>query len=1308
MSFKHLVIVVILFSFTGTTGLRASGTEVSHYSNVESSDTRTIYNPLSGNNINENNRNQFQLLRESTELASDELTLFYLAPNGVTVMCPDAEIGDTGTVAGVEFTKRSRDQINDENAPTSCTSGITDMSDLFRGNPFPTFSTFSGDISHWDVSNVTSMASMFYYTSEFNGDLSSWDVSKVTDMGKMFESATAFDADISDWDVSSVTNMRSMFEGASKFNSDLSRWNVSKVIDMGRMFYQATAFNADLSGWDVSSVQFMNLMFSSGTNTSLFNSDLSGWNVANVKNMSGMFAGARNFNADLSGWNVANVTNMWIMFNRARSFNSDISGWDVGNVIQIASMFADATSFNQNLGAWNLSKLSSGSGFTQGLVDVFNNSGISTANYDATLQGWFDGGKMARNIFLGADGLTYCLSEAARQGLIDELGWTITGDILDCSVVEPPNPGFQRDTETAVVNVTNPVTGVVWMDRNLGASRAATSSTDAESYGDLYQWGRAADGHQKRTSPTTSTLSSTDTPGHGSFILALDSPFNWRSPQNINLWQGVDGINNPCPVGYRLPTFAEWNSELASWSTNNATGAIESPLKLPLAGSRAHWNGQLNSVGSLGYYLSSSISGGDAFSFTYASYLYFGSSFVFMASSNLADGLSVRCLGEEIVSGPQSYALDLTASPQEGGTVSGAGEYAEGAEVSIEATASAGYVFVNWSGDTGSLADTSQASTTVTMPAGPVALTANFELEDDNGDDGDWPRDTETAVVNVTNPVTGVVWMDRNLGASRAATSSEDAESYGDLYQWGRAADGHQKRTSPTTSTLSSTDTPGHGDFILAGSSPFDWRSPRNDNLWQGAIGTNNPCPAGYRLPTEAEWNAERGSWSSNNAAGAFASPLKLPLAGFRDGGSGSLIFVDSFARYWSSTLSGTDARLMPFSSSAADMFSFYRAYGFSVRCLREQTASIQVSQDFSTNWNLVGLPVDVEHERAEELFPTAIANTLFGFDGSYKPSATLVTGKGYWLRFAQATTQSFIGSGIDQIDVPVVSGWNLISGLSSQTVVDDMDQLVIPGTLYGFNGAYSIAASLLPARGYWIRTIAAGQLRLVNAPASFRLIPPQTDTAGFNEMVFTRNGTDRSLYFGQKLPQGSLPESYSLPPVPPSGAFDVRFDDDVWLTDRSEVTVHIQPSSEPTSVMILGNGSFSLSLWTDGLPGGQRLVMPGEVLMLPAGINRLVVRPDEAGFESSTLPAEYLLEQNFPNPFNPATAIRYALPEAGQVRLEVFTAAGQRVAVLAEGERAAGWHSATFEGGSLASGVYIYRLQAGGLVLTRKLLLMK
>jgi uncharacterized protein (TIGR02145 family) len=189
---------------------------------------------------------------------------------------------------------------------------------------------------------------------------------------------------------------------------------------------------------------------------------------------------------------------------------------------------------------------------------------------------------------------------------------------------------------------------------------------------------------------------------------------------------------------------------------------------------------------------------------------------------------------------------------------------------------------------------------------------------------------------DVYNPATGKVWMDRNLGASRVATSSTDTQAYGHLYQWGRAADGHQIRTSGTTSTLSNSDTPGHGNFILTPNSPYDWRSPQNDNLWLGVNGINNPCPAGYRLPTEAELDAERASWSSNNSAGAFASPLKLTVAGSRNRSDGSLYDVGSYGFYWSNNVVGASSQCLYFNSSTANMSGNSRAYGFSVRCIKD------------------------------------------------------------------------------------------------------------------------------------------------------------------------------------------------------------------------------------------------------------------------------------------------------------------------------------------------------------------------------------
>ena len=182
----------------------------------------------------------------------------------------------------------------------------------------------------------------------------------------------------------------------------------------------------------------------------------------------------------------------------------------------------------------------------------------------------------------------------------------------------------------------------------------------------------------------------------------------------------------------------------------------------------------------------------------------------------------------------------------------------------------------------------------------------------------------------------GRVWMDRNLGAARVAESYCDEKAYGDLYQWGREMDGHEKRSSPTNSTLSLSDRAGHGSFIKAEDSS-DWRVPPNTNLWQGVSGVNNPCPAGFRIPTKAEWMTELTSWNSRTLAGAYSSPLKLVVAGYRGHTSGKINQANKRGYYWFSTLEdGNSGGVVYFHSDYAGAMSFDRAAGASVRCIRE------------------------------------------------------------------------------------------------------------------------------------------------------------------------------------------------------------------------------------------------------------------------------------------------------------------------------------------------------------------------------------
>jgi uncharacterized protein (TIGR02145 family) len=179
----------------------------------------------------------------------------------------------------------------------------------------------------------------------------------------------------------------------------------------------------------------------------------------------------------------------------------------------------------------------------------------------------------------------------------------------------------------------------------------------------------------------------------------------------------------------------------------------------------------------------------------------------------------------------------------------------------------------------------------------------------------------------------GNYWLDRNLGATQVATSKTDTASYGSLFQWGRLADGHQIPTSGTTGTQSVGDVPGNSNFIIGYS---DWRSTRNDNLWQGGSGVNNPCPTGFRLPTQTEWATLVTAAGITNDTTAYSSSLKLPLAGDRDSNGGELFDRGSYGMYWSSSpVSPYAYNLYFFSEEAYPAYYYSRALGLSVRCIK-------------------------------------------------------------------------------------------------------------------------------------------------------------------------------------------------------------------------------------------------------------------------------------------------------------------------------------------------------------------------------------
>ena len=161
--------------------------------------------------------------------------------------------------------------------------------------------------------------------------------------------------------------------------------------------------------------------------------------------------------------------------------------------------------------------------------------------------------------------------------------------------------------------------------------------------------------------------------------------------------------------------------------------------------------------------------------------------------------------------------------------------------------------------------------------------------------------------------------------------------------------------------------------------------------------------------------------------------------------------------------------------------------------CLTEEDLGYQdttnclgsVTVDYLADWNLVGLPVEVENPYYLTLFPDAIENTLYSFDDAYTSDSIMILGDGYWLRFESAGNTTITGNSISELTISLNEGWNLITGISAPfdvIEINDPDEIIISGTIYEFtSGGYSNAEILEPGKGYWIRTNNSGSIILIS-----------------------------------------------------------------------------------------------------------------------------------------------------------------------------------------------------------------------------------
>jgi len=362
------------------------------------------------------------------------------------------------------------------------------------------------------------------------------------------------------------------------------------------------------------------------------------------------------------------------------------------------------------------------------------------------------------------------------------------------------------------------------------------------------------------------------------------------------------------------------------------------------------------------------------------------------------------------------------------------------------------------------------------------------------------------------------------------------------------------------------------------------------------------------------------------------------------------------------------------------------------------------MSVEYLEGWNIVGLPLYVEDASPGTLFPDAVDGTLYGYEGSYYSSGVLETGNGYWLVFTTDGSADMSGEAIASLTISLSEGWNLITGISSPVAVEsisDPGSIIVSGTIYGYGGSYYNAEAIEPGKGYWLNAFADGEVTFGEGLARSRPVFEDM-TAGANTL--TING--QNLYFGIDIPADKM-MSYSLPPKPPSGAFDIRFSGDTRIAgDKTEIEIMSPYETITISYDVVLNAGEHMN-WVLSSESGKEYTLEG---------TGEITVPTEETFtleRKAIIPIAYTLHQNYPNPFNPITSLRYDLPEQAQVTLTVYDMLGREVTQLVNTTQEAGyksvqWNATDMHGKPVSAGVYLYQIRAGEFVQTKKMVLLK
>ncbi|MBV6422108.1 MAG: hypothetical protein DAHOPDDO_03397 [Ignavibacteriaceae bacterium] len=369
---------------------------------------------------------------------------------------------------------------------------------------------------------------------------------------------------------------------------------------------------------------------------------------------------------------------------------------------------------------------------------------------------------------------------------------------------------------------------------------------------------------------------------------------------------------------------------------------------------------------------------------------------------------------------------------------------------------------------------------------------------------------------------------------------------------------------------------------------------------------------------------------------------------------------------------------------------------------------TFQLSVSVNNGWNMVSVPGTNPNGMGVANWWPGRVGEVYKYNAGYQTVTTATPGIGYWMKNNGAQTYNtgdeWPAGGLQVVAHDPLTGaigWNMIGGY--ELIVTAANVSTNPpglqsGPIFKYSGGYSVATTIDPGFGYWIKLTGAGQIII---PESFakdskpvEYFPENwgriviTDAAGVSYTLYAVNG------------QVDLSQ-YELPPAPPTGMYDFRYSSGRIAEDLSSSVKTIEMSGVVYPLTVRVEGMDIRLMDESGKKLNENLKDGESIEISESTIEKLMV-------SGELLPTVYSLEQNYPNPFNPSTMIEFSLPEMANVKLSIYNALGEKVAELVNTSLQAGKYQYNWNASGVATGMYIYELRTEKFCAIKKMILLK